>query len=522
MNIEISIGEVLDKYGVLQIRQQKITDATTLTEINKEIAFLQTSCEKLLDNDNNRFYYKILMHINSIIWELSNKISAFDQLFQVYSCSDDSCDGQLFEMFDGKMAKEYAKYSKEMYNNNQKKARVKRLFLLPNGENSMKLRNEKPYAYSGTFCQIEIPDDTILSKIAEINYLSLKYDYIIMDERYKRIFQNASIDNFLIPLNLLLSNPSGDLKTATISKININDIKLSAEQKQLYDWEQNSSLRLKNDFYEKMMKDCFLLFHLSTGDNFTVYAMVMHFREIYGTLHIFCLPRNIETVTQLYKPFKNIKIHKVLGPTTCNVPDCDFLSAIFQCNNSYDVIKTGAHTSKQLNHRFWRDFYSHANLSYDIRYNYNQINRNMERERNLYDKVVALYGLKYIFVHDHRHHSTHCVNPRPPINLKPRDLPIFHPNTNYQNPLNIQDENMTGEKNKWTPELCSNNLLDYGLLMENATELYLTDSCFACLCPYLDLSKVKNKVLYTHLKCDMVDYHKSFADSWTITFESPQ
>ena len=51
------------------------------------------------------------------------------------------------------------------------------------------------------------------------------------------------------------------------------------------------------------------------------------------------------------------------------------------------------------------------------------------------------------------------------------------------------------------------------MIIENATEIHITDSAFSCLCPYLDLSKVIKKVIYTGYDC--VNYHNSFKD-WII------
>lgn len=257
------------------------------------------------------------------------------------------------------------------------------------------------------------------------------------------------------------------------------------------------------------MKECFMLFHLNTGDNFIVYGMVRYFATVYDVVHIFCLPRNIETVTQMYEPYSNIKIHQTVEFTHCNVPDSDLNNAVSNCTNEYDIIRSGGHSRIPMERAFWRSFYFQVGLPYHVRYLYNTMNRHLDREKALYDKIVKLYGTKYIFVHDHRHIKDFHLNARPSINLQGKELPIFHPNTNYSN------------DDKWTPDLLSNNIFDYGMTMENATELYLTDSAFACLACYIDVSKVSKKVVYTHLQLDMIDMHKSFAQNWIITTTSP-
>ncbi len=65
----------------------------------------------------------------------------------------------------------------------------------------------------------------------------------------------------------------------------------------------------------------------------------------------------------------------------------------------------------------------------------------------------------------------------------------------------------------WRAEFMSDNLLDYCTLIENATEIHVSDSAFSCLMPFLDLKNVKRKCVYTCL--DLVSYHTEFKN-WEI------
>ena len=60
-----------------------------------------------------------------------------------------------------------------------------------------------------------------------------------------------------------------------------------------------------------MIKNCIFLFHLNTGDNFTMYGAVRHLQQIYENVLIFCLYRNRHTIKQLYEKFNNIHIHVI-------------------------------------------------------------------------------------------------------------------------------------------------------------------------------------------------------------------
>jgi hypothetical protein len=149
------------------------------------------------------------------------------------------------------------------------------------------------------------------------------------------------------------------------------------------------------------------------------------------------------------------------------------------------------------------------NLPYRIRYQYEDINRNNERELSLYNSIVGMFGKNYIFLHDHRNIAYTHYDIRPNVRVK-SDLPVFHPNINYYSEL----ENETNPHHDlWSSEFMSDNLLDYCTLIENSTEIHVSDSSFSCLMPFLDLKNVKRKCIYTTL--DVVSYHSEFKN-WEI------
>jgi hypothetical protein len=254
-----------------------------------------------------------------------------------------------------------------------------------------------------------------------------------------------------------------------------------------------------------MAKNAFFLFHLSTGDNFTMYALVLQLKTQYENLYIFCLNRNYETVTQLYELHPNIHIC-ICDKTynSCTIPDHVF-NNYASLVTDYDVITTG-YNDKNWNagSYFWRSFYNHINFDYNIRYNFTSINRKYEKEITLLNKVKEIYGSKYIFLHDHRNYFYNHYNVRNNVIIN-SELPIFHPNYNY-----YHDNPSNPFFGYWNSSFYLNNLFDYCAIIENAEEIHTTDSSFSCLCPYLDLSKVKKKVIYTTY--DVNDYHNSYND----------
>lgn len=111
---------------------------------------------------------------------------------------------------------------------------------------------------------------------------------------------------------------------------------------------------------------------------------------------------------------------------------------------------------------FWEMFYIDLGLDYNIRWKYT-INRDIVREKIFYDKVIK--NKKYIFFHDNERGQ-----------IKKPTGNVFNPNKN---------------------DIISNVIMDYGYIIENADEIHILDSAFYCLCNYLDLTKVNQKIVYT-------------------------
>ena len=51
--IETSVGELIDKITILEIKKEKILDKSSLSEINKEYSVLKKSLEKNVKIDEN-------------------------------------------------------------------------------------------------------------------------------------------------------------------------------------------------------------------------------------------------------------------------------------------------------------------------------------------------------------------------------------------------------------------------------------------------------------------------------------
>ena len=71
--VEVSIGELLDKISILEIKQEKIKDPEKLKFINNEHSILKSQLEKNIKSDEKlNELYQSLKKINSKLWVIED------------------------------------------------------------------------------------------------------------------------------------------------------------------------------------------------------------------------------------------------------------------------------------------------------------------------------------------------------------------------------------------------------------------------------------------------------------------
>ena len=71
--VEVSIGELLDKISILEIKQSKIKDSEKLKFINNEHSILKDQLNKNVKSDNKlNDLYQSLKEINSKLWVIED------------------------------------------------------------------------------------------------------------------------------------------------------------------------------------------------------------------------------------------------------------------------------------------------------------------------------------------------------------------------------------------------------------------------------------------------------------------
>ncbi|WP_075522442.1 DUF6165 family protein [Candidatus Pelagibacter communis] len=71
--VEVSVGELLDKISILEIKQEKIRDPEKLNFINNEYSILKVQLEKNIKSDDKlNNLYQSLKDINTKLWVIED------------------------------------------------------------------------------------------------------------------------------------------------------------------------------------------------------------------------------------------------------------------------------------------------------------------------------------------------------------------------------------------------------------------------------------------------------------------
>lgn len=80
MEIQVSIGEIIDKLTILQIKKTNISNSDKLININKEFNYLMGVVENQLGLSTSDILYINLLEINKKLWDIEDKIRNKERL----------------------------------------------------------------------------------------------------------------------------------------------------------------------------------------------------------------------------------------------------------------------------------------------------------------------------------------------------------------------------------------------------------------------------------------------------------
>ena len=125
MKVEISNGELLDKFSILEIKMGNISDPAKLTNIENEYKELTSDCTDLLRNSTISSLYAELKSINQKLWVVEDDIR---------ECERSKDFGQ-----------EFISLAREVYFTNDERARVKKEINLSSGSSLVEEKSYQAY-----------------------------------------------------------------------------------------------------------------------------------------------------------------------------------------------------------------------------------------------------------------------------------------------------------------------------------------------------------------------------------------
>ena len=82
MKIEVSNGEVLDKFCILQIKRKRIEDPIALQNVQRELESLQDAVDTIHSQESSdalRILQAQLLEVNTQLWEVEDVLRTFEK-----------------------------------------------------------------------------------------------------------------------------------------------------------------------------------------------------------------------------------------------------------------------------------------------------------------------------------------------------------------------------------------------------------------------------------------------------------
>ena len=124
MEIEVSVGEIVDKLSILQIKTEKITDNDKLKNVTKEYLYLHEIVFSKLNISYDDQYLKLL-EVNRELWDIEDKIR----------------DKERDKEFDS----EFIELARSVYFTNDKRAEIKKEINLNYNSTFVEEKSYNPY-----------------------------------------------------------------------------------------------------------------------------------------------------------------------------------------------------------------------------------------------------------------------------------------------------------------------------------------------------------------------------------------
>ena len=125
VTIPVSVGELIDKLSILQVKKLKITNPEGLKYVSEEFELLYTQSEIYFNVNEIKSLYESLTEVNSALWDVEDKLRVFE--------SEKKFDNEFIEL------------SRKVYYTNDERFRLKNEINLITSSKIREVKDYKPY-----------------------------------------------------------------------------------------------------------------------------------------------------------------------------------------------------------------------------------------------------------------------------------------------------------------------------------------------------------------------------------------
>ena len=125
LQVPVSVGELIDKLSILQVKKLKIINPEGLKYVSEEFELLHNESEVYLQLSGVKSLYNSLIEVNSILWDVEDKLRVFES--------------------EKKFDEEFIELSRKVYYTNDERFRLKDEINLITFSKIREVKDYKPY-----------------------------------------------------------------------------------------------------------------------------------------------------------------------------------------------------------------------------------------------------------------------------------------------------------------------------------------------------------------------------------------
>ncbi len=231
------------------------------------------------------------------------------------------------------------------------------------------------------------------------------------------------------------------------------------------------------------MSSILLDFHNKLGDSLICNGVVREYCKTYERVGIFCIPQYLKSVSFMFRDLKNLQLEVVRSHRRKQY----FLwrHSLHLTKHHYSEVRT-IYNDPEVGILAERQFYGLGGVPHEKKWESFYVERDSEREHELYTRVVLKEP--YIFVHDDTTYGSRMDT------KKMSSLPIIAPERHL-----------------------TDNIFDYGEVLERAAEIHVVDSVFMFLVDLMPYDNQRQKLfVHRYARTNPPWYLPVLKKNWTI------